>query len=286
MRELTLNAYAKINLTLDILRCRPDSYHDLRMVMQTVSLHDLVTVRADTGTGDIAVRTGLAELPDGSDNLAWKAARAFFDATGLANSGLEIVIEKRIPICAGLAGGSADGAAVLKALKQMLLPKLPEERLENIGAQVGSDVPFCIRGGTALAEGRGELLTALPPMPNCLIVLCKPEFGISTPELFQRVRVEELPFHPDTEGVRKALAAGTLETVAQLTSNVFESVLLQEKNEIAAIERAMRDRGALGAAMTGSGPTVFGIFDNQEKACAVVELLRSHYAQTYLTEPV
>jgi len=286
MRELTLRAPAKINLTLDILRRRSDGYHDLRMVMQTVSLYDLVTVQTETGTGDIYVRTSLAELPNGPGNLAWKAAQAFFDATGLENNGLEIAIVKQIPVCAGLAGGSTDGAAVLKALQQLLLPELPEEKLEEIGAQVGSDVPFCIRGGTALAEGRGEVLTTLPSMPECWIVLCKPEFGISTPELFGRVRVEALPFHPDTEGMRDALAAGELRTVAQLTGNVFESVLMTEKREIAAIVRALRDAGALAAAMTGSGPTVFGVFEEEEKACSAAEQLRGRYTQTYLTEPV
>lgn len=286
MRELTLNAPAKINLTLDILRRRSDGYHDLRMVMQTVSLYDRVTVHAETGTGRMEVRTNMAELPNGLDNLAGKAARAFFDATGLENSGLEIAIEKWIPVCAGLAGGSTDGAAVLKALKQLLLPELPEKALEEIGARVGSDVPFCIRGGTALAEGRGELLTTLPAMPDGRIILCKPAFGISTPELFQRVQVEALPFHPNTEGMRSALAMGNLKMVARLAGNVFETVLTAEREEISAIKTILLDAGALTAAMTGSGPTVFGIFDDEKKALAAEKLLRVHYPQTYLTQPV
>lgn len=286
MEDVTLKAPAKINLTLDILRRRPDGYHDLRMVMQTVSLYDLVTVRAETGTGDIVVHAGSSELPDGPENLAWKAAGAFLNGTGAECGGLEIWIEKRIPVRAGLAGGSADGAAVLKALRQLYAPGLSEERLEEIGAAVGSDVPFCIRGGTALAEGRGERLTTLPPLPECRIVLCKPDFGLSTPELFHRVRVEELPFHPDTEGMRCALAAGDLCHVAKLTANVFEFVLAEEKAEIVSIETALRETGALAAAMTGSGPTVFGIFNDAEKAALSAEALGRRYVQTYLTQPV
>lgn len=286
MSELTLHAPAKINLTLDILGLRPDGYHDLRMVMQTISLYDIVTVRTGTGTGEIAVESDLAELPDGPGNLVWKAAKNFFDATGLENDGVRISIEKRIPVCAGMAGGSTDGAAVLKALKKLRLPEISEEKLEQIGAKVGSDVPFCIRGGTALAEGRGERLTDLPSLPECWIVVCKPDFGISTPELFGRVRVEELPFHPDTEGMKKALAARDLGAAAKQMANVFESVLREEKREIDSIKTALRAGGAMAAAMTGSGPTVFGVFDRENTAQAAADALKSRYTRTYLTKPV
>ena len=172
MKSMTLPAYAKLNLTLDILRKRPDGYHDLRMVMQRIALHDVVTVRMETGSGEITVHTDREDLPGGPDNIAWKAARAFYDAVGQESSGTEIVLEKHIPMQAGMAGGSADGAAVLLALQSLYAPEMPREALEQVGLQVGSDVPFCVRGGTCLAEGRGEILTDLPPLPDCAIVQC------------------------------------------------------------------------------------------------------------------
>ena len=204
MRSVTMPAHAKLNLTLDILRKRPDGYHDLRMVMQSIALHDVVTVRTETGSGEITVHTDREDLPGGPDNIAWKAARAFYDAVGQESSGTEIVLEKHIPMQAGMAGGSADGAAVLLALQSLYAPEMPREALEQVGLQVGSDVPFCVRGGTALAEGRGEVLTDLPPLPDCWIAVCKPDFGLSTPALFRRVRVDALQGRPDHDAMKRA----------------------------------------------------------------------------------
>ena len=240
MKSMTLPAYAKLNLTLDILRKRPDGYHDLRMVMQSIALHDTVTVRTETGDGDITVRTDREDLPGGPGNIAWKAARAFYDAVGMENGGTEILLEKRIPMQAGMAGGSADGAAVLQALRSLYAPEMPRQELERIGLQVGSDVPFCVRGGTALAEGRGEVLTDLPPLPACAIVVCKPEFGLSTPALFGRVQVEKLSRRPDHDAMKRALTAGNLGAVAQQMGNVFEEVLTaEESREIAYLKDVM-----------------------------------------------
>lgn len=287
MRELMLEASAKINLTLDILRKRPDGYHDLRMVMQSISLCDTIKIMAKTGDGKISVSVQGMDLPDGPENLAWKAAKNFFDAEKISDASVGIHIEKRIPVRAGMAGGSTDAAAVLRGLQVLYCPEMPEERLEAVGAAVGSDVPFCIRGGTALAEGRGERLTSLDPMPHCWIAVCKPEFGLSTPALFGRIRVWELQKHPDNEGIRAALHAGNLAGVAGKLGNVFEQALLpEERREIFAIEKAMCRGGALNAIMTGSGPAVFGLFSDRADAEKTVEMLRTSWNQVYLAEPL
>lgn len=286
MSERVVFAPAKVNLTLDILRRREDGYHDLRMVMQTLSLGDTVTARVETGNEDIVVHAGRADLPSGPENIAWKAAAEFFRATGLPNRGVEITIEKNIPAAAGMAGGSADGAAVLRALRDLLVPDLPGEMLEEIGARVGSDVPFCVRGGTVLAEGRGEILTNLPPMPDCWITVCKPEFGLSTPALFGRVKVDALQQRPDHAAMEAALAEGNLTAVAAGLCNVFCEVLADEEaREIGHIRKVMLENGALNAVMTGSGPTVFGLFDTENAANAAAEVLRGEYRQVFVTRP-
>ena len=283
MRDAALPAYAKLNLTLDILRRRADGYHDLRMVMQTVSLHDDVRVALTEGDG-ISCRCG--EIPGDESNLAVKAARAFFARTGIPPRALAIDIVKRIPAQAGMAGGSADAAAVLRALRTLLSPELSDEALERIGADVGSDVPFCVRGGTALAEGRGERLTTLPPAPSCHAVLCKPDFSISTPMLFSRVRAEELTDRPDTDGMLDALRRGDARGVFARVKNVFEQVLPPEYGEVFAIRDSLLALGAEAAAMTGSGPTVFGLFRDAQAAEAARETLRRRYAQTFSAQLV
>jgi len=284
MNELTLSAPAKLNLTLDILRRREDGYHDLKMVMTSVSLCDTVAVRLND-TGAITVSTGKADLPAGEDNLAGKAARVFFNAVGDAH-GADIAIEKRIPSCAGMAGGSSDAAAVLRALGRMLRPDLPGTFLEELGQKVGSDVPYCVRGGTVLAEGRGERLTDWPALPDCRIVICKPDFGLPTPALFGRVRVESIRTRPDHAAMQGALTRGDLRAVAANLRDVFEEVLEPGEREIFAIRDTLLRCGALGAAMTGSGPTVFGLFDRAEAAEGAYERLKARYAQTFLTRPM
>ena len=286
MRTITREAPAKLNLTLDILRRRPDGYHDLRMVMQAISLSDTVTV-TETAGEEITVRTDREDLPAGRDNIAWKAADVFFRAAGVPRHGLAITLEKRIPDQAGMAGGSTDGAAVLKILRELYCPELPDAALEEMAAAVGSDVPFCVRGGTALAEGRGEILTTLPPLPDCWIALCKPDFGLSTPALFGRVRVEKLLRRPDHEAMERALAAGDLRAVAGWMGNVFEEVLTpSEAEEICRIKGQLLSHGALNAVMTGSGPTVFGLFEKEAAACRAAEALKERYGQAFTAKPV
>jgi len=280
----TREAPAKVNLTLDILGCRPDGYHDMRMVMQTISLCDTVSLAETEGGFCLKGMEGL--IPEGKKTLEQRAAEAFFEAVGRPMPGLEVTLEKRTPAYAGLGGGSADVAALLRLLRELYCPELSTEALERIGFQVGSDMPFCVRGGTALAEGRGERLTDLPPLPACWFVLCKPEFGIPTPELFARVDGGELIHRPDTEGMLRALEQQDLEGVAARLFNVFEAVLPQQYHEVFAIKTKLLELGAMNAAMSGSGPTVFAIFDRQEKAEQAYEVLHAQYPQTYLAQPV
>ena len=278
-------AYAKINLTLDILHRREDGYHDLRMVMQSVSLSDRLTLSLTEGE-EVEVRSDLHYLPSDGGNIVYKAAAAFFRETGIPPRGVRAALEKTIPVCAGMAGGSSDAAAALRLLRELLAPALSDEALRRIGESVGSDVPFCLLGGTALAEGRGERLTPLPPMPRCGLVLCKPGFPISTPELFAQVQVRRLRCHPDTAGMCAALAAGDLTGVARRLYNVFEDVLPRRCREVFELKSRLMDLGALGVSMTGSGPTVFGIFPGESQAAEAVQALRRDDLAVYLAHPV
>ena len=281
MKGVTLPAYAKLNLTLDILSRREDGYHYLQMVMQTVSLHDDVSVTLTDGDG-IACRCG--EIPGDESNLAVRAARAFFAETGVEPCGLDIDIVKRIPAQAGMAGGSADAAATLRTLRDLLKPELSGNELERIAAGVGSDVPYCVRGGTALAEGRGERLTTLRDAPRFYAVLCKPDFAISTPMLFSRVRVSELCDRPDTAGMLDAIRRGEAEGVLRRVKNVFETVLPQDCAGVFEIKERLLRLGAEAAAMTGSGPTVFGLYRGEAAAKAAYEALKADYEQTFLAQ--
>ncbi len=280
----TKTAPAKVNLALDILGKRPDGYHEMKMVMQTVSLCDTVTVE-ETEAG-FRLETGGEFLPAGKKTLEQRAAEAFFAAIGRSAPGLAVTLEKVTPPYAGLGGGSADVAALLRILREVYAPELTTEELERIGFAVGSDMPFCIRGGTCLAEGRGEVLTDLPPLPPCCFVLCKPDFGISTPTLFARVDGSALKRRPDIAGMTAALASGDLAGVASRLGNVFEDVLPEEFAEVFAVKRRLLELGAMNAAMSGSGPTVFGIFQERETAVRAAQTLRNVWPQTYLAEPV
>ena len=280
----TLTAPAKVNLALDILGTRPDGYHDMRMVMQTISLCDTVTVE-ETAAG-FELRTDGDFIPAGKKTLEQRAAEAFFEAAGLSVPGLRVTLEKVTPAYAGLGGGSADVAALLRILRDNYAPELSMEELERVGFTVGSDMPFCVRGGTALAEGRGEVLTDLSPLPDCWFVLCKPDFGIPTPSLFALVDGGELTRRPDIAGMRLSLETGDLAGVAARLGNVFEEVLPEEYHEVFLIKNRLMELGALNAVMSGSGPTVFGIFAEHETAQRAAEVLKETYQQTYLAVPV
>ena len=283
---MEVQAYAKLNLTLDILGKRPDGYHDLKMVMQSITLADTLTLEENQGRG-LRVRTSLRFLPTGEKNLAAAAALRFWEALGREPEHLDIAIDKGIPVCAGMAGGSRDAAAVRRALNDRAGKPVSLRELARIGERVGSDVPYCVVGGTALAQGRGELLTPLPPRPQCWVVACKPDFPISTPELFARADQVKLRRHPDTAGLLAALEAGDLGGVARRMYNVFEDVFPPRlAARVAEIKNTLVQCGALGANMSGSGPTAFGLFDSPAAAQEAERRLSARYRDTFLCQTV
>lgn len=284
MERITRAAPAKLNLALDILGRRPDGYHEMRMVMQSVSLCDTVTLE-ETAAG-FALHTDGSFFPAGNKSMEQRAAEAFFAAAGMPAPGMEVTLVKRIPAYAGMGGGSADVAALLRLLRARHCPDMTDSQLERIGLTIGSDVPFCLRGGTALAEGRGEVLTELLPLPPCWFVICKPDFDIPTPSLFARVGTQALGQRPDIDGMGAALSAGDLDGVADRLGNVFEAVLPKDCGEVFAIKRRLLELGALNAAMSGSGPTVFGIFRERAAAQEAARALGTAYSRVFTAEPV
>jgi 4-diphosphocytidyl-2-C-methyl-D-erythritol kinase len=281
-------APAKINLTLDITGLLPGGYHALETVMQSVSLRDTVTVEAVPGKGiavTCTVADGAATIPLDNSNTAAKAAIAFFEYTGIPPLGLAIHIEKAIPVQAGLGGGSADAAATLVALNHMLDARLTVAELMEIGLAVGSDVPFCVAGGTKLARGRGELLTGLPALLECVIVIAKPQRGVSTVNAFNRYDEYsgELP-RPDTAAMLRAIEGGDLAGIGAHMRNVFEAVT--GSGEVEAIKAAMLSAGALGAAMSGSGSAVAGLFAGEAAAIVYASQLKQSYDSVWLARPL
>ena len=285
MIELSTTARAKLNLTLDVIGKRPDGYHNLRMVMQEIELGDEIAVRLETDM-PWSLTTDSGEIPNDEGNLAIKAARAFFKESGINPHGFSVSIQKQIPVCAGMGGGSADGAAILRLLYTHYKKPFPEKTLFLIAEQVGSDVPFALFGGTALAEEKGQLLRRLPPLSRCCILLCKPDFPVSTPELFRAVDRETISFRPDTEKMCMALQSGDINSVASQMYNVFEPIVSRNHPELYEIRKTMISSGALGVSMTGSGPTMFGIFPDTVNAQTAFHLLKSRYRDTFLTKPV
>lgn len=283
---MRVEANAKLNLTLDVLGRRPDGYHDMRMIMQSVELADLLDITR-SGSGELRVSTNLHFLPNNAKNLAAQAALRWWEAQGNASQGLDITIDKHIPVCAGMAGGSSDAAAVLRVLNELEGAGLSPAQLARIGEQVGSDVPYCVTGGTALAEGRGEVLTPLPPLPPCWVVLCKPEFSISTPALFAKIDSVKLRCRPDTQGVIAALEAQDLVGVARRMYNVFEDALPErQRSRVNDIKNVLIQCGALGASMSGTGPTAFGLFDSEALAREAQERLTGVGGEVFLTRTV
>ena len=282
MNALTIPAYAKLNLTLDILGKRADGYHELRTVMQTVSLCDAVTVTL--GGSGVSCRVTGAALPCDERNLAVKAAKVFLEATD-CDGGVAVALTKRIPSEAGMAGGSADAAAVLRALRALRAPALTDGALERLGERIGSDVPFCVRGGTQLAEGRGERLTALKRAPRLYAAVCKPDFSISTPALFARADGAALTERPDTAAMLAAIESGDADALCANVRNVFEQALdAPRRARVDALKRALLAHGAEAAAMTGSGSAVFGLFKDESACRAACGALRSGTLQTFFAE--
>ncbi len=270
------NAYAKLNISLDVNEKRPDGYHNMTMVMQSISLCDELSVEK-TDTGRIQIRSNLSFIPSDERNLAVRAALRYLEAVGAKGQGLRMELKKRIPVGAGMAGGSSDAAAVLRAMNRLYGGALSPEALETLSASVGSDVPFCVRGGTALATGRGEVLESLPPMPDCAFLVCKPDFSISTPELFRKLDQSSLRCHPDTAGILDALQRGELRQICRRMYNVFEDVDDRRLRTVAEIKGRLLDCGALGAIMTGTGSAVFGVFRPGSIPPDAAESLRRDY---------
>jgi 4-diphosphocytidyl-2-C-methyl-D-erythritol kinase len=282
MMNIKENAYAKINLSIDIVSRMENGYHSMRMIMQSVELHDEIMIYCQPGKG-IHVGTDLKYLPNDDRNIAARAAVVFFEHTGITGYQTNIDVKKNIPVCAGLGGGSTDGAAVLRALNTLFETKIKRKTLEQLAERVGSDVPFCVTGGTALAEGRGEILTDLEPLTECRIVICKPAFAISTPELFSKINCEKIHLRPDTSGLIDALNKRSLSAVARRMYNVFEDVLPKGTSAVGEIKQRLLDHNALGAVMTGTGSAVFGLFDDSQNALNAYEDLKRIYPECFLT---
>ena len=275
-------AYAKVNLTLQVGSRRPDGYHAVMSVMQRISLWDTVTVERGTGRDTLLCSVPVTENVD--DNLCMKAARAFFAETGTKSDGVTITLEKHIPVQAGLGGGSSDAAAVLRAMRTLYAPEVSDAELERMAAALGSDVPFLIRGGTALATGRGERLTPLPRLADGWFVVVKPPEGFSTPAMYRRL--DELPPQPpQPDGMTAALGAGELRAVAAALCNSFERAVPPD-SAVWVIREALQAQGALAAMLSGSGSAVFGLFDREDAARAAAEVLRARWPLTFAAQPV
>ncbi len=283
MDTLTAKAFAKINLSLDVLGTLPNGYHEVKMVMQTVSLYDIVEL-TKTESG-ISLGCSLKFLPTGRDNLAYRAAEAFFAETGI-EGGVKIYLKKHIPVGAGLAGGSSNAAAVLTGLNRLYGAKLSTKKLCEIGTALGADVPYCIIGGTRLAEGIGEKLSPLPPLPKCHIVLVKPSFSISTKWVYDNIDACPDLAHPPTEKLIEALENGDLYAMCENMGNVLEDVSIAHYPVLTSVKDDLKELGAIASQMSGSGPTVFGIFDNEEKAQTAKEILWKKYKTAYVCRGV
>lgn len=283
MKQAAVKAHAKINLTLDIIGKRPNGYHDVCMVMQSIGVHDVVTVTTGTGENSIALQIPDSNLPLDSRNLAYRAAELFLQESGIACDGILIEIEKNIPVASGLAGGSTNAAAVITLLNQLYDTHFSIEKCMEIGLKLGADVPFCIAGGTMRAEGIGEKLTRLPDVPQAYVILCTPPVTVSTPAIYRAVDTAEIYQHPNTSAMQQAIAEKNLVAIADNLCNVMQPVTAAMHPEINEICKVMKQYGALNAVMSGSGPSVFGLFDNAEQAQAVCDILKKQYIQTFLT---
>jgi 4-diphosphocytidyl-2-C-methyl-D-erythritol kinase len=285
MVTLYEGAFAKVNLTLDVLGKREDGYHDIKSVMQTISIRDDVEIDLDTGK-PWSLTCTKEGIPTDERNLAWKAAKVYFDAIGKDPNGLSIRITKRIPSEAGLGGGSADAAAVLRALNRHYGEPLSILALAELGAAVGSDVPFCTLCGTAMVEGRGERLRKLPDLPDCCFVVCKPPFSASTPELYRMLDETVIAKRPDHRAMESALLAGDLGKIAENIWNVFDPLVTKDHLELNYIKSIFNSYGSVAQQMTGSGSAVFAIVPDFEFAAVICNMLKDNYPEVFIAKPV
>lgn len=282
---MRLQAFAKINLGLDVLGKREDGYHEVRMIMQTIRMYDQLDMRKSVEPG-IHLTTNKKYISVDENNLVWRAAKLMMDTCGIME-GVSIHLHKVIPVAAGMAGGSSDAAATLVGMNRLFHCGLSKEKLMELGVQIGADVPYCVLRGTALAEGIGEKLTVLPPMPDCWILIGKPGISVSTKYVYTTLDLNTNTVHPDIDGMKKALEDGNLYGITERMGNVLQDVTIPAYLEVERIKEQMKTLGAVNAMMSGSGPTVFGIFDNEEKAQEACQKLRESGScqQVFLTVP-
>lgn len=281
--DISLKALAKINLGLDVVRRREDGYHEVRMIMQTIQLYDRLDIKRTQEPG-IQIQTNLSFLPVNENNLIYKAAKLLMDEFSITD-GVSVKLDKRIPVAAGMAGGSTDAAAMLIGVNRLFSLGLTKKQLMERGVQIGADVPYCIMRGTALAEGIGEALSPLPPMIKCPVLIAKPSISVSTKFVYQNLKLDDTTIHPDIDRLIDDIKAKNLHDIAAHMGNVLETVTIPNYPVIDEIKKHMLSNGALGAMMSGSGPTVFGLFDNEDTAKKAYKAMRSsHLArQVYLT---
>lgn len=283
MKDISVKALAKINLGLDVVRRREDGYHEVRMVMQTIHLFDRLEM-AKNSSGEISITTNLSFLPTNRNNLIYRAAELLREEFQIKD-GLTINLHKHIPVAAGMAGGSTDAAAVLYGMNRMFDLGLKREELMERGVKIGADVPYCIMRGTALTEGIGEKLTALPPMVKCPVLIAKPQISVSTKFVYENLRLNDKTVHPDIDALVENIRKKDLNAVASEMGNVLETVTIPNYPVIAQIKEHMLEQGAVGAMMSGSGPTVFGLFEDGDTAVAAYEKMKESglAKQVYLT---
>mgnify|MGYP000932594656 FL=1 len=287
MDKIELKAYGKINIGLDVIRKREDGYHDLDMIMQTVGVYDDVIISREDGTQtyEIEVSTDADVLPNDKGNLAFMAAKVLMEAYDI-KAKVKIHINKRIPIAGGMAGGSADCAAVLRGVNQLFQLGLTDEQLQEYGVKLGADVPYCIVGGTKRAQGIGEILTDLPTPPKCYVIIAKPDAFVSTKFVYSHIRPAQIENHPDIDGIIESIKAGDLYGMCEKIANVMEDVTIPEYPIIQKVKDILKSNGAVNALMSGSGPTVFGIYDDEEKAKQSMDALsgKEFVSRLYLTK--
>ena len=281
--DISLKALAKINLGLDVVRRREDGYHEVRMIMQTIQLYDRLDIKRTQEPG-IQIQTNLSFLPVNENNLIYKAAKLLMDEFSITD-GVSVKLDKRIPVAAGRAGGSTDAAAMLIGVNRLFSLGLTKRQLMERGVQIGADVPYCIMRGTALAEGIGEALSPLPPMVKCPVLIAKPSISVSTKFVYQNLKLDDTTIHPDIDRLIDDIKAKNLHDIAAHMGNVLETVTIPNYPVIDEIKKHMLSNGAVGAMMSGSGPTVFGLFDDEDTAKKAYKAMRSsHLArQVYLT---
>lgn len=279
---MKIKAYAKINISLDVVGKRKDGYHLLEMIMQNIEIYDDIDINKQKG---ITIKCNIPYIPVDERNLAYKAAKIFMD-TYRINEGVEINLLKNIPVTAGLAGGSSNAAAVLKAMRDLFKKDISQKELLALGLNVGADVPYCIIGGTALCKGIGEKVIPLKPFRNHILVVVKPPFGVSTKEVYGMLDTDKIYKHPDTEAIIAAVEKNDLHKTSGLMRNVLENVTLKKHYVIKDIKKQMLNFGAVGSMMSGSGPTVFAFFDDMLKAQRCYDYMKSKYKESFITRTI